>query len=135
MTKEQIAAIRARCAAATPGPWRNIREPLSGYLRIFSDTEHGGFRQPFICGIRAADEQANNDAEFMAHARQDIQDLLDEIDRLTRERDAAIKDARDNAHYPCRICAHYQAKRYCELNDPVEGKGCGGFWRWKWRGC
>jgi len=80
MTDGKLNEIRARCEAATPGPWRNIGEPLSGYPRIFSDAEHGGFRQPFICGIRAADEQANNDAEFMAHAREDIPALLDALE-------------------------------------------------------
>ena len=58
----------------------------------------------------------------------------EEIAVLRAKLDAAVKDARDNAHDQCRICARYQAKRRCELDDDPNGKDCGGFWRWVWRG-
>ncbi|WP_205590205.1 hypothetical protein [Brevibacillus laterosporus] len=71
MTREEIEAIRKRAEKATPGPWR---KELSYGLNIASDEsivlddEVGVIRYP--------------DAEFIAHAREDIPKLLAEIERL-----------------------------------------------------
>lgn len=57
---DEIADIRARAEAATPGPWRDYHNPDWGWL---------------VVGI-CADVQPQ-DAEFIAHAREDIPYLLD----------------------------------------------------------
>jgi len=52
---------------------------------------------------------------------------------LKAQLQAAITDMRDNAHNPCRVCAHY-AKNYCDITEKGGSKDCGGFFRWQWRG-
>lgn len=62
-TTARLGEIRERVAAATEGPW-----------------EHGD--RQFTAGDQA-------DAEFIAHAREDVPWLLAEVERLTAERDRA----------------------------------------------
>lgn len=74
MDGERRAAIKARCEAATPGPWAAIVRDVEGTL-----ADEDGFlgfdvagppeamRGQFACGT---------DAVFMAAARQDVPDLL-----------------------------------------------------------
>jgi len=137
MNNDQLAEIRARCDAATPGPW--AFDEFGNYIYQQIDLHpiaevrgYGYLTGKGHGGLGLLDDEAlavqSANANFIAHARKDIPALLSEISNLTSERDAAIKDARDNAHNSCRICAHYQAKKHCEFND------CAGFWRWRWRG-
>ena len=72
MTRPNIKAIRARCDAATPGPWR-----LEG-LEI-----HGNAK-PGRCGLLIYDEGGHDkkDARFIDHARADIPALLAYIEEL-----------------------------------------------------
>ncbi|UYZ12187.1 hypothetical protein A6764_00045 [Brevibacillus sp. WF146] len=80
ITPEELTAIRERAEKATPGPWlwsgakvlngKYMFVPQGSYLAdtliTFGDTyENGGY-----------------DAEFIAHAREDIPRLLAEIERL-----------------------------------------------------
>ena len=73
MSDLDLAAIKARCAAATPGPWRLSRseEIICGDDMYLID---GG-------GI------APSDAEFIAAARTDVPALVAEVVRLREERD------------------------------------------------
>jgi hypothetical protein len=113
-----LEAIRARAAAATPGPWRwDGTMPPNAQVLLMSDAPGRplvmGFKrlgtqggQPEFATERDGDGWAgrmvpaielaitdgrchrpllgipNEDAEFIAHARQDVADLLAEIDRL-----------------------------------------------------
>lgn len=80
MTEAEFAAIEARCAAATPGPWvaypgevrRDVGElPFLRWLP--HDSPHG----------HAYDEARRQaDAAFIAAARQDVPALLAEAGRL-----------------------------------------------------
>lgn len=64
MTDEQLAAIRARANAATPGPWTSYeKNPTDEYY----------------ASCFPADE------EFIGHSREDIPALLDEVERLRTE--------------------------------------------------
>lgn len=75
MTDEELTAIRLRCEAATPGPWTSYvegRDHDSGSDFIMTD----GDDIELAGGATAADQ------DFIAHARQDIPRLLDEIERL-----------------------------------------------------
>jgi len=72
--QKRLDEIHGRCAAATPGPWQmcgndvfSVRDNHMDRVLLFSMTGADGFR-------------AN--AEFAAHARQDIPDLLAEVERL-----------------------------------------------------
>jgi len=88
-TPEREAEIRARCDAATEGPWR--------------------YRPYPTCVIAApheevADIQAgNDDAAFIAHARQDLPDALAEIERLRALLAEALAQAKaiDDATLDC----------------------------------
>ena len=74
LTKEDMLAIRGRLAAATPGPWKAYlegRDHTSGDSLVKTPTDdiylHGG---------------SLADLDFIAHARQDIPDLLEELEAL-----------------------------------------------------
>jgi hypothetical protein len=67
-------AIRQRCNRATPGPWKSYvegRDHDSGSSFIMTSRD-----DIELLGASAADQ------DFIAHARQDIPQLLTEIERL-----------------------------------------------------
>ncbi len=67
-------AIRQRCDRATPGPWKSYvegRDHDSGSSFIMTSRE-----DIELLGASVADQ------DFIAHARQDIPQLLAEIERL-----------------------------------------------------
>lgn len=81
MTPEQRAEIRARADAATDGPWRQTRwadQSTAGRDCIASTNGYEIIRVARAC-LRDAD------AAFIAAARTDIPDLLDDIERLEAE--------------------------------------------------
>jgi len=79
LTNEEVAAIRARCAAATPGPWR-------AYIEGRDHTSGSSFIMTGEGEVRGDDIELSGatlaDQDFIAHARQDIPRLLAEIQRL-----------------------------------------------------
>jgi hypothetical protein len=105
VTTEQRAAVRARCDAATPGPWAwveeggNVSSPdddgaievgllVSTSLPQYQFDDHD---RPFVFSWTwVLDAKARSDtigvkmpdACFIAHARTDLPAALDEIDRL-----------------------------------------------------
>lgn len=113
MTDKRIEEIKARCEAATPGPWDII---LNGH------------------NIKVERTPANID--FIAHAREDIPWLLDQLAEAQRRADAAIKDMKyyigrvlspKYGNYACCICKHVD-------NDCGMLVGCNGLNHWEWRG-
>ncbi len=73
--------ISGRCEAATPGPWRSFVEGRdhtagSSFIMTGIGTTRGNDIE--LSGATSADQ------DFIAHARQDISRLLDEIVRLRR---------------------------------------------------
>ncbi len=79
LTTEQLAEIKTRVDAATRGPWRSFiegRDQLGGSSFIM--TGEGAERGEDIELSGATDA----DQDFMAHARQDVPALLEEIERL-----------------------------------------------------
>jgi hypothetical protein len=71
--------IEARAALATPGPWRSFiegRDHLSG-----SDFIRTGGADIELAGATHADQ------DFIAHARQDIVRLIEEVRRLRQRPD------------------------------------------------
>jgi hypothetical protein len=74
LSDEEIAAIKARLERATAGPWRSFiegREKISGSSFIMT-----GGEDIYLTGTTDADQ------DFIAHARQDIPELIAEIERL-----------------------------------------------------
>ena len=87
MDKTERDAIRARCEAATPGPWTAIIGG-SDFANVYI---YGSCYMP-IADLRRDDDykysdvdmdKAADDAEFIAHARQDIPELLDALEAET----------------------------------------------------
>ena len=109
---DRLSEIRARCDAATPGPWGTSGSPIIPLLEI-----------PYNAG-------------FIAHSREDTPYLLAEVERLTARAeaaearaDAAIADL-DHLTYEgakCEICKHYLDEDCitCEFEwrGPQAGKG------------
>lgn len=81
-----LADIKARAAAATPGPWEAIEhvgsEPAMSSVWTTEDGEHD------VC---LAEETLLADAEFVAHARTDIDRLLAVAEAAT----AVLEDAKE----------------------------------------
>jgi len=68
MTPERLADIKARAEAATPGPWGAVDFALSTYCGFNNDS--------------LAEPSTFEDAVFIAYSRQDIPDLIAEVERL-----------------------------------------------------
>lgn len=81
MTEERIAKIRAREKAATQGPWRE--ECVIGRRKEI-ETFHT-IRDKDGAIVDVLPILAYHDAAFIAHAREDIPALLDEVERLRAE--------------------------------------------------
>ena len=83
LTENDIQEIRSRCEAATPGPWRSYiegRDHTSGSDFIMTSIVDDRGESIELTGATIADH------DFIAHARQDIPKLLEEIERLKAER-------------------------------------------------
>jgi hypothetical protein len=77
MTEQEIQEIESRCNAASPGPWSSYvegRDHESGSNLIMTNGKSGFDIE--LTGATVADQ------DFIAHARQDIPNLLAEIRRL-----------------------------------------------------
>jgi len=83
MSPDELAAIKDRCSKATPGPWK-----LWG-MSVLADPVGDSNLDTAIHVANTAFRDANgrprtNDADFIAAARTDVPNLLDEVERLTR---------------------------------------------------
>ena len=84
MTEEELGAIAARARGATNGPWRAYQRKHKDQWAIDSEyiarlAELNGQETSAVTLVRA-------DAEFIAHAREDIPALLAEIEWLQQQR-------------------------------------------------
>lgn len=86
MNQKQIEEIRAKERAATPGPWWHT-PPVATIEQRIIDYDGTGMVRTKIGTIDCPE-----DAQFVAHARQDVPALLDEIDRLRGLLDSAVQD-------------------------------------------
>lgn len=94
MDQEHLAAIRARLEAATPGPWPTSFGPCGSDDGPWHHTAWGPMHEENEDGNHEqASERAAADAEFIAHAPQDIADLLAEVDSLLLQLGLALCDA------------------------------------------
>jgi len=93
MTPEELAAIRARAEAATPGPWKvdeglALADPLlegeGDWYRQIEGWTNTGYE--WLC-------LSPEDAAFIAHAREDIPRLLDEVEALRAWSERVLADA------------------------------------------
>lgn len=88
LSEERLAEIRQREQQTTPGPWRCVGTSIITDAPMY----YGGVAHVDTVNNREyysrTDDKAypTRNGEFLAHARQDIPDLLNEIDRLEGSR-------------------------------------------------
>lgn len=88
---EELNAIDARCAAASPGPWKSFvegRDHWSGddFIRV-SGADDAPDMYVSRAGAGAIRPASVSDLDFIAAARQDIPALVAEIRRLRADND------------------------------------------------
>lgn len=84
MDAERLAEIRARCEAATAGPWWHDWNMGGSPNEVWVSGDSWGL----ICTTDGGVGDEDKDAEFIAHAREDIPALLAEVERLRGENEA-----------------------------------------------
>ena len=82
-------AIRARLAAATPGPWHAYGNTLAAETGGCTCSPHYGAHEAH-CGLEEIGQVVESDADLIAHAPADLAALLAEVERLRRT-EAQIK--------------------------------------------
>lgn len=85
LSEDELNAIKERTSCATPGPWETTEDGygiITSYEREWDDT-NPACQGHIISPLQGILE--DHDAEFIAHAREDISDLLAEVDRLNEE--------------------------------------------------
>lgn len=137
MSPARLSAIQARVDMATPGPW-NVDE-YGGMIWADNPYGHDLMRVADIrgwshltgsgaCAMSNEEAQKIQDANqiFIAASRRDVVDLLNEVRRLTAERDALKHDLYHlaNTGTRCEICAYRGGK--CESDPPI-----GDCWDWR----
>ena len=90
MTSDELQAIKARCDAATPGPWNAVPRATEGYVDGFLGAEIEGPPD-----AQRGQFARMEDAEFIAHAREDIPALVAEIEQLRAEIERVEEDLAD----------------------------------------
>ena len=108
LTDEALAAINARAEAATPGPWRAPKRERLEPVVFFAS----GDAADVIQGVAGNSPGKHiglspEDAEFIAHSREDVPALVAEVRRLrrllkttTKERDRAVALHQRRARLP-----------------------------------
>lgn len=103
-----LPAIRARAEAATPGPWYALPDPAPsrvdhGYRLVATTTRNAAAN---VYGLRDAmgypgltKLNSDADADFIAHAREDVPALLAEVERLSRNLELASAECCDLSAY------------------------------------
>lgn len=81
LTADELREIKRRCAAARPGPWISFvegrdHESGSDFIRVGMDDDDDDI-EPIGATVE--------DQDFIAHARQDVPKLIEEIEHLWRE--------------------------------------------------
>ncbi|MCW6005554.1 hypothetical protein K1W54_13340 [Micromonospora sp. CPCC 205371] len=123
ITHERLAAIRARLAAATPGPWKHDpglawNSPdapggaAQGHEFVYApgslDTGYGVIA---LTGVYGKHPQSEPDAALIAHARTDLEDLL--------EAAAVLCHARAIAERQRYLLKPDESTRWCRDGCPV----------------
>lgn len=86
MTPEELASIEALANSATPGPWR---------------VDHSGdvvYDEPYVGVVGVAENLSEDDAAFIAAARQAVPTLVAEVKRFEFDLEEASAFAMGNVH-------------------------------------
>lgn len=87
MTDEDLDAIEAREAAATPGPWVACYVPYDGCDDPVIETSSGTYIAQTVYDTLSfsAEHNVDSDTVFIAAARRDVPALVAEVRRLREE--------------------------------------------------
>lgn len=89
--------IEARTELATPGPWRSARDPRGGDYLIFDNDPSPYGPTPIV--LEGKDRNGGvlhgDDAEFIAHAREDVPWLLARVRELEQALSPALDELDD----------------------------------------
>lgn len=111
MDESRLSAIKARVSAATPGPWDAVNGSITDWNKGRPPTMEWVPR-----GAKPVDA-AFSDADFIVHAREDVPDLVAEVERLHAMLPAALAQARREGARAMRTAAASAAA----WNDGFEG--------------
>ncbi|MDL2254313.1 hypothetical protein LJC49_09665 [Ruminococcaceae bacterium OttesenSCG-928-I18] len=129
-----LEGLRARADAAASGEWYSAKDGETVWCRV-----------PNFGDLRVAEGMDREEADFIAHARQDIPALLDEVERLRAENDRlqglldmAMVDmeiACQSGDY-CLVCGHNDHLDGCTASGAKHGiyRNCKEDQAWQWRG-
>ena len=133
LSEERLREIEARAKSATDGPWGAHDFGHAGNEEPSSIVVHTGkFDHSDLCAFESEtavawmprwERQESENAEFIAHARTDVPDLLAEVKRLTAENARlreGIYDMRDTYWVDGRRPLWSDAEEL--LNPPTEGE-------------
>ncbi|MGW4114794.1 hypothetical protein ACWEFJ_28300 [Actinosynnema sp. NPDC004786] len=137
----RLAEIQARADAATPGPWMvdhaaAVREVPGWHVAVGAPAP-AGFTVVALTGTAGAGahERSVPDAEFIAHARDDVPVLLAEVAQLRARLDAVralhVHTRNDNWYigpkvlWMCSQCGAV-ADRWCDTVRALDGIPDGG---------
>lgn len=139
-----IAEITAREKAATPGPWRIDSKPDPPMSYVDIRREGVGWPIAHMAGrLRIDIPEVTADAEFIAHAREDVPWLLKRIAQLELESGALTNELKGicwacKNHIPWEksvtgnvVTCNYLRERGVVAAGGRAGKNCA---HWQWRG-
>ena len=92
MTTLDLEPIKERLAAATPGPWKAKEDSWDGYSVVIDDSGPGV--SIIAEQIGQGEDKGRGDAEFIAHAPEDIAALITEVETLRGQVEAVKKIVR-----------------------------------------
>jgi hypothetical protein len=99
----RIDEIKARCEAATPGPWTFVANPAARHAHIYGPDN---FKiHDFFNGTV---DLAEGNAEFIAHAREDVEYLTARLAVLRDENESlrdVLKHTQDERLILAKLCA------------------------------
>lgn len=116
MNRPDIEAIRVRCKVATPGPWTAQPDDKRRNASAIVQCDYYMDETPIICQGGSDWLLVDDDASFIAHAREDVPALLDYIEWLEAENESLneqneqiTQDAQEHAQRQ-----HYEHHRALE---------------------
>jgi hypothetical protein len=113
LTNEQLTEIRKRAEAATAGPWTIEKE---------SYVCNAGFwvTDTVIMPDITSNIFEETDAEFIAHAREDVPDLLAEIERLRADQGRIIAELKKADIFSEELERKYFAAKWPEIEASIK---------------
>ena len=112
---DRLNQIEARANAATKGPWQRYG---TWPYEVYAPREPDG--GPYIASVTGTDGDNEGNADFIAHARDDVPWLIEQV----RKRDAALQAVLD-LHAPDPYCGntHHDPNR-CPCSIMACADGC-----------